>query len=772
MVNAFKVSIGNVYYNPKSAMPAFPYETPETGAHDLQAVVSSVLLAGSTVWVLEGEYTVSTPIVLVRGVTIRGVNRNSVVFKGGQNRIFFLSHAEAKLSNLTIRGCGDEVGSGGLGVFFDVGGGTAEDCLIENCVSSGHGAAVTTSAAGGAGTLRRCIVRNCTSTGTKSYAGAVYIPAKGRVDMFDCLFTGNRAGGNWGSAVYNDGHGSMVNCTLFNNPVANVAHGEFCRNFAAFGVTNCIMGSVSWYQGGNANQANNLGGATALADPGFRDAANGDYRLSASAAAAIDQGCDDVVKEGAKDLSLADRIQGEHVDIGCYEFAAAEFTVGFSLETVPQVVGDTLKLVPSISGSSNPQNTWTIENMANGRVVTRASTGSGAAGAVELAMDEAGFFNIALMTVDGEKNGSLTWSKAFTVRTTGDIFVATTGTPVSPYDTPETATTNLVAAVHMAGQDATVQLGEGTFRTDERLVLPAGVQVVGAGIGKTLVRPSDDESVTGLFLLTNKASSVRQLTMTAVLANSYADGDGGAVRIEAGALEDCCVKDVVMRSGQANGTAIVAIGENATISRVTVHGCRGGKWGTVALNNAKATMANCLIYDCEVNGAGSPGSAPYGCCVYIDLNGGSASNYTFVGTQPNAAYNYCPNFGKFVNCVLDCSSDNSFTKSYQDPETGEQVSEPYIGTNNFIRCASSAGNPIIDGRMVENGNLSEVDLGLADPANADYRLKASSPCLRSGLYEPWMRQTRDLDNRRRTSHGAIDLGCYQFHGYGLRLLIH
>lgn len=770
MVNAFKVGIGNVYYNPKSAAPTFPYDTPETGAHDLQTVVSSVL-AGGTVWVVEGEYAVSTPFVLARGVTIRGVNRNAVVFKGGKNRIFSLAHAEAKLSNLTIRGCGDQVGLGGLGVFFDVGGGTAEDCLIENCVSSSSGAAVTTSGDGGAGTLRRCIVRNCTSSGSSSYAGAVFIPAKGRVDMFDCLFTGNRASGNWGSAVYNDGLGSMVNCTLFNNPVATVANGEFCRNFAAFGVTNCILGSVSWYRGGNADQANNLGGATALADPGFRDAANGDYRLSASAAAVIDQGRDDVIEEGAKDLSLAVRIQGEHVDIGCYEFAATEFTVGFALETVPQVVGDTLKLVPSISGSSNPQNTWTVENMANGRVVTRASTGSGAAGAVELAMDEAGFFNVTLMSVDGEKNGSLTLSKAFSVRTTGDIFVATTGTPVSPYDTPETATTNLVAAVHMAGQGATVQLGEGTFLTDERLVLPAGVQVVGAGIGKTLVKPSDDESATGLFLMTNKTSSVRQLMMTAVLAKLYADGDGGAVRIEAGALVDCCVKDVIMSGGQVNGTAIAAIGENATISRVTVHGCRGGKWGTVVLNHAKATMANCLVYDCEVNGAVSSGYTPYGCCVYIDQSGGSVSNCTLVGTQPNAAYNYCPIFGKFVNCVLDCSSDNSFTKYYKDPKTGEQVSEPYIGTNNFIHCASSAGNPIIDGRMVENDNQSEVDLGLSDPANDDYHLTASSPCLRSGLYEPWMRQTRDLDNRRRTSHETIDLGCYQFHDYGLKVFV-
>lgn len=251
MLNAFKVVIGNVYYNPQSATPTFPYETPETGAHDLQTAVSAVL-EGGTVWVAEGEHTLSEPFAFSRGVTIRGVNRDTVVFKGGKHRLFSLAHAGAKLSNLTIRGYG-ETWSGntstGGGVFFDMGGGTAEDCLIENCVASGSGAAVTT-ADGGMGVLRRCIVRNCTAS---SYGGAVFIPAKGRIDMFDCLFYGNRASGNWGSAVYNDGPGSMVNCTLFNNPLSTVANGEFCRNNANFGVTNCILGSVSWYRGGSAD---------------------------------------------------------------------------------------------------------------------------------------------------------------------------------------------------------------------------------------------------------------------------------------------------------------------------------------------------------------------------------------------------------------------------------------------------------------------------------------------------------------------------------------
>ena len=301
-------------------------------------------------------------------------------------------------------------------------------------------------------------------------------------------------------------------------------------------------------------------------------------------------------------------------------------------------------------------------------------------------------------------------------------------------------------------------------------MLPAGVQVVGAGIDRTVVSPAIAESVTGLFLLTNRASVVRQLTLTGTFAKTYADGNGGTVRIEAGLLEDCCVRDVVMGSGEICGNSIAAVGANASLSRVTVRNCRGGKWGTVYLNS-RATMANCLVHGCEVNGALSSSYIPYGGGVYVDSSGGSVTNCTFAGAQTNTVYNYCPTLGKFVNCVFDCPSDNTFKKQYKDPETDKWIIEYYIGTNNFYHCASSIGNPIIEAHAVENGNLSEVDLMLADPVNADYHLLPGSPCLRTGLYEPWMRETRDLDGRRRASRDMIDLGCYQDTVFGFQLLV-
>ena len=744
MFNAFVGGVGNVYVDAAAANPIAPYDTPATAAQTIADAIPEVL-DGGTVWICDGTYTVSSVITVDRPVTIKSVNGNSaVIFQGGANRLFSLDNPGAKLSGFTMQGPAQAVNMTGLAVHFAAGGGAVEDCVIENFVSAvGDGGAVF--AEKGPGVLERCILRN--NSGGK-YGGAVYVARTARLDIANCLFYGNSAAGNWGSAVYNDGPGSMVNCTLYNNPVTPAANGQFCRNYANFGVTNCILGSVSWYVGGTTARANNLGDASTLADPGFADLSGNDFHLGAAAVAAIDQGEDAAVPAGATDLTGVARIQGEHVDIGCYEFSVGAFSAGFTIEGAATNIGDKVSFVPSVTGATDFVNHWRLINLAGGPDIEGATTGTGTNGAFEVTFQTPGVYSVFYSVTGGPEPFSTMQAGAVVIRTAGDVYVAPHGTPVAPYSTPSTATTNLAAAARIVASGARVIVAPGDYEVYERVKIGRGASLVGAGKDVTRVT-SEAGARHGVFAITDRASQISGVQISGTFSTSYSDGVGGGVRIDAGLLVDCRVCDIVMDSPSVDGTAVAAIGDASHVSRVEISNCVGGRYGTLYLSKA-ATVDNCLVYDSHVNVDPAWNSA-YGGLLYIDQDWSVASasltNCTFVGTQVRSVYSYTRNF-KYVNCVFDCPVENM---------------KEYIATNTYFNCASTY--PILEGNLVENGNLSELEsIGFADKEAYDFRPSIHSPIRGAGLFVPWMRGAVDFYGRKRTSGDSVDIGCAQYPG--------
>ena len=754
LTNAFFAGLGEVYVDPLSATPAEPYATPETAARTIEAALTQVM-GGGTVLICDCTYTVSSVIGLNRDITLKGLNgREKAIFlQGGENRLFSLDHPKARLSGLTLRGLGAATKNlTGLGVHLSAGGGSVVDCLFENFISA-NGSGAAAFAELGEGTFERCVFRNNRAA---THAGGAYASAKGRLNLRNCLFYGNTSGSNWGSAVYVDGPGTMVNCTLYNNPVTPEIQGEFCRCHANFAVTNCILGSVSWYTG-SSNRANNLGGSTSLTDPGFRDAANGDYRLVGSATTVIDQGEDAAVADGETDMAGARRIQGEHVDIGCYEFAAEEFSAGFTVDGTASAVGESVRLVPTVTGGQNPVNSWRAVNVASGTTIAGTTTGSGDDAAFEVTFAEPGVYSFFYSVRDGENTADSSILRSVTILATGDVYVAVSGTPVSPFDTPETAMTNLWAAAEIAPDGATVHVLAGVHRVGARVRVSRGVKVLGAGRDRTVVT-SEPNAVHGLFAVSHRDSSLRELTMTATFGAAYADGNGGCARVTAGGLvADCLITNVVMNAA-FDGTAIRASsgleGPRSRISRVACLRCRGGKYGTIAAENA--VVDNCLVADSSVGQS-------YGGGIYVDSTyvGSYVTNCTFVGTQVKYAYTYNAKT-KFVNCVFDCPVSTQ----------GD-----VLVTNVYIHCASSptvkADEPhrILEGWLTELGNRNEVELGLVDAANGDYHLRRSSALRRAGVVTPGMESTLDLEGRPRVSSGSVDLGCYELGCRGMIIVV-
>ncbi len=74
----------------------------------------------------------------------------------------------------------------------------------------------------------------------------------------------------------------------------------------------------------------------------------------------------------------------------------------------------------------------------------------------------------------------------------------------------------------------------------------------------------------------------------------------------------------------------------------------------------------------------------------------------------------------------------------------------------FFQYACVGGNPGFTGTQI-----IVADPKFRDAATGNYRLRASSPAVNTGLHEAWMDGAVDVDGAPRIQHGAVDMGAYE-----------
>jgi len=254
-----------------SAAPssASPYESWNTAATNIWDAVNAAS-AGETIWVTNGTYGLTNPIVIGKAITLRSVNgKNVTIINRGtasQIRLLILSNASAVVDGFTFtNGYGRAnttntatyPGSVGhsYGGAVRIYNGTIRNCRIvkSTCMAgivspqhsiNGYGGGIYMAT----GLIENCEVLNNTATGTGSdsaYGGGIYM-LSGRI--ISCVITGNVAQGTGNG----EGHGGGVWMAGNGVLLSSFLHGN--RATAANNVAPSYGGGI--YLGGNGVVSN------------------------------------------------------------------------------------------------------------------------------------------------------------------------------------------------------------------------------------------------------------------------------------------------------------------------------------------------------------------------------------------------------------------------------------------------------------------------------------------------------------------------------------
>jgi alpha-tubulin suppressor-like RCC1 family protein len=293
-----------------------PYSSLANATRSIQTTVD-LAAAGDEVVVAAGTYTLTAPIQIAKGITVRSASGAAVTTVDGNNatRCFAVSHADAIVDGFTITHGRDANFGGGVAfgdLYSPAAGGLVRNCIIKNNDGGQYGGGVWIN---GAGTLRNCLIVN--NQASINYGGGVALWKGGVVE--NCTVSGNQAFRGGGLMAISDSNGTtpVIRNTII---YGNSASSEYAD------------ANISWSWGGgtytnncasaNSSSAPLPGAGNITSDPLFVNAAAGNYRLQAGSPC-IDTGGNLSWTGTAVDLDGQPRVSNGTVDMGAYESVAA-----------------------------------------------------------------------------------------------------------------------------------------------------------------------------------------------------------------------------------------------------------------------------------------------------------------------------------------------------------------------------------------------------------------------------------------------------------------
>ena len=802
---------------------AYPYDTPEKATASLVDAVAAAT-DGSTIMVTGTVKAANVK--LNRGISVIGYGQAETTVDGeAKNRVFSINSAKARVENLTITN-GKLTGPNyltGAGVCIGFRGGTVAKCCIRGCqktqgptYQSGGGAALFATNA---------LLTHCIISGNYSYNGA-----GGGVDLYNgivdnCLICNNTAqkktqkGAHGGGIWIDTANGKVRNCTIAANTSTDEnAGGIYFSSKPAEGqVVNCLivenvannqtfeLGKPDWamalpskekdypaYFAAASNCFVNcafeacdaIGEGSVKVSAPFVDAANKDYHVLGSAAS-VEAG---TVYEGMSetDLDGMPRVSGSAPDIGCYEVDKSTFAPTFDVAPTVVMSGSTVSLTPDIEGAPEGVTLgcrWTFTNGAGYSFVTEGA-------ALEQVFDHGGRYTIKLEVLDSGKGTKIAeYIREDVLLVAVPVAYVTSkvneASPAEPFDTPETASTNLTEMLsrYVIG-GCRIVLDEGVHRISKTINLNDDIRISGAGADKTFVKcgPSFSNS-TRTFWLNNPDAVIEHMTFCGASGRSgeynmlgpvcYIGGEGGTVR-------HCVISNNTVGTLYTHGIGIAMASSKGRLSHCliannsTTPHHNTGSYGAVAVS--AGLMDNCVVRNNKVDGpAGiyATGSARiYNCTVTSNVstnydNSSQSPKTTGPISSANGISVSDPTAGKLIvrNCIFagNVGKDGSYA-----PEAGG-VTE---GSAFVQNCLFKFADPAVSvGTKCVNGDPMFVDA-----AAHDYHVRGRSPAKKKGKIESWMRDDACFEtdfggDPRLVQPYHMDMGAYETDPIGFKLLV-
>ena len=755
-----------MYVDPNCSTPTYPYNTLATAAKTLAVAVPEAG-DGTTIYLVDGTHKSTAATSLSKAVTVRSLSGDPsacmVSNTASRSRTFYLNNADAWVRDITIaKGVSYQCNGGN--VFIDALGGCVSNCIItagtaDNYNGNGGNVGMTSDHS----LITHCKITKgvVNNTGGGGKGGGVYM-SKGRLEhslVFDNSDTSNGASASVTPGVYVSG-GTVLHCTIAGNS-GKTTGGIYASSTTAV-VKNCVIaGNSSSVTGGDAAAWGGQAGAfdncysdtsdtinancfKATAAALLKDIANGDC-TAAPASPIIDAG-GTVADLPAVDLAGNPRVQGNAVDIGCYEAEAGVFSATFDADVTSGILPVTVVFTATTDGAGENDVLSYAWNFGDGTAATTSTP------SVEHTYTSGGILTVSLVVTD------VTAGKTADPATRADFLQLAPQilyvdqaceSPAAPYGTWGTAATKVQDAIDSAVDGCEIVVRAARYADGKRILVEKSVHLhseTGNPEDVVLARKS---GVDHAILYVNATGVlVDGFAIEGGRANGYA-GAGVSYGILGGCVSNCVIRNCYGWNWNGDGSAVsssysTALTTHCVITNNTLASDNGG--GSKAIVSiSSGRLENSLI---QGNYSGSDASDPV--CLLSVGSAGVVANCTFVGnTMINRGLVNIGSTsgGAVTNCVF---ADNAF------PTTGSNGGFCYSAANaaqHFTACATDLDETLNETCFV--GSLATL---FKNYAAGD--LRPGDGLVGKGVNYEGMAAT-DLAGNARLVGDRIDIGCYE-----------
>lgn len=723
-----------------------------------------------------GEYQQTAAIRVESALTIRGTGAaaTNVVLKNttlGQH-VITLAHADAELALVSLTGGSAGTGPACLGIEA----GVVRDCRVTGCSYGCNkeqpGGTVIVSG----GRLMRSVVDGNTITGT-GWNGVFSAGVRATAGIVEnCLIKGNSArcyndkGGKETSALSVEGTAQAINCTIVDNaatmngsgrkPMTTyAASGAKIVNCVIFG-NSCVVADYTVWAGTAANYVNCVSDSAAAinatcltaVDPGFADAANGDYAPT-YASPLRDAGSNADYAAAATsttDLKGNARILNDTIDVGAFEYVpTVGLGVDFSYTVNRRLLPASVTFSAVVENASGPVTyRWDFDSDGNVDLETTEAT-------ITHEFSVAKVYNVTVTAISGQETASAS-KQSVVVPIQKDVYVALDGSGVYPYATPATAATTIASAIEAAADGCVVWVLPGTYTQTSSFTIDKAITLVSTTTNAADVILKNTVSGERVATVSHEGAELAGVTLTGGSASKL----GAALTLTAGLVRDCTMtgngiggcRDSEGRSG------MVCMSGGRLMRCRLVENTGGISWNADCAGGVNASggvIDTCLVATNRVSYWGGAYTTALG----VKLTGSAkAVNCTIVhnvcknpGRQENGngAYPMATHAGsnaRFVNCVI-----------------WGNVTEPE-DTQNFVWHGTAASYENCYSELTINETSPAIiDPGFTDVSEKDYSLTKSSPLINKGADYAAAGGISEFDiaGKPRLIGSKVDIGCYE-----------